>query len=437
MADDRDEPLPLDAPAELAGEWWVPGRREHIAHGRLTYSPEVGVELHLTSGKDVLPATEPTPWLHGQTVRGRPVTLRNCSAPRAWTASWPGGVEARARVELAFIGMHAASSDELSMLSLAARIFNFREWLGMSGFEVSRLGRTEIGYSHPRPVKLTSNDAMPLSAVFELTGESTPSGVPFSINLEQRAWLEVSPRRKRRFDDLRSSIDRFSRLLSFASGMDCPILELEGTARVRVTDIAGGVTSETSPVWVLYARPGQPPTQLQVPERMLFRHEDALAHNLRPILRWFRRAEMHEPISNLYLSALPSKALNIEYRFLAFVQALEGFHRRKAPGHIELKSRLEALVAALPASIRTHVHDDFTKLAKDTRHYFSHWEPKLEAKAAKGEQLVALTIAVKLLYELAMLRELGFGQTEITQLVLSNRRLSSDLRRGFLALTAM
>jgi hypothetical protein len=36
-----------------------------------------------------------------------------------------------------------------------------------------------------------------------------------------------------------------------------------------------------------------------------------------------------------------------------------------------------------------------------------------------------------------MLRELGFGRTEIAELVFRNRRLSSDLRRGFIALQTM
>ncbi len=170
---------------------------------------------------------------------------------------------------------------------------------------------------------------------------------------------------------------------------------------------------------------------------MLFRYADAKRMNRRPILRWFRRSEQLEPVANVYLSALPTRPLHIEYRFLAFVQALEGYHRRKAAGRMHLRSRLDALVADLPAVLRTHVPDDFTMLAKNTRDYFSHWEPTLEAKAAKGERLTALTVAVKLLFELAMLRELGFGRTEIAELVDRNVRLSSDLRRGFIALKTM
>jgi hypothetical protein len=48
MADDA---LPLDAKAELAGEWWQPDDAEATAYGLLTYTPEDGLLLRLTSGR--------------------------------------------------------------------------------------------------------------------------------------------------------------------------------------------------------------------------------------------------------------------------------------------------------------------------------------------------------------------------------------------------
>jgi hypothetical protein len=81
------------------------------------------------------------------------------------------------------------------------------------------------------------------------------------------------------------------------------------------------------------------------------------------------------------------------------------------------------------------VPSNFTKLALDTRNYFTHWNPKLEARAAKGEQLVALTRAVKLLFEITLMMELGFTKTDIAHNALdTNQRLVREVQTSFLAL---
>src|SRR5438128_1926038 len=71
-------PLPFDVAAELPGEWWHPRDPDAIAHGVLRYTPEDGLQLRLTSGRDIISPNEPADWLQGLTVDGRPVTLRNC-----------------------------------------------------------------------------------------------------------------------------------------------------------------------------------------------------------------------------------------------------------------------------------------------------------------------------------------------------------------------
>jgi hypothetical protein len=433
MADDA---LPLDAKAELAGEWWQPDDAEATAYGLLTYTPEDGLLLRLTSGRDIVPINTSVPWLHGLTVDGRPITLRNCSAFN-WSLHIPGGVDARVRAEQAFVGMHAASDRELSMLSLSARMVNLREWVGITGIAATSLQQrvTRISYTPPSTVYLGRNSGALFSVFFEPEGEATPPRAPFTLRLEQQAWFETAVTRRRPFDDLLGLVVRFSDFLSFAAGIDSPILELVGSARVPVREFGPGrVVYQRRPVWVLY-HPFSLPTTPRAAERMLFRFEDVRARKLLPLTRWYRHTRDLEPVRNLYLSALPTRPLHIEYRFLAFAQALEAYHFRKQPKRTHLQRRLQGLVDQLPAAIRKHVPSNFAELTKDTRNYFTHWYPKLEAKAARGDQLITLTFAVKLLFELTMLDELGFGKNQIAEWALrKNQRLVHDMRRSFLSL---
>lgn len=304
-----NEPLPLNEHAEVAGEWWAPARPGVVAYGRLIYSPDEGLELDLASGSDVIGLNEPVPWIHGLTVQGRRVTLRNCFA-RSWTMTIPGGFAARVYAEQAFVGMHAAAPVELSMLSLSARILSLSEWLGRSGLAVTGFGGKpkQISYSHPAHIPLAMVERALLFASFELTGEAIPATKPSVLNLEEQSWLNLNPRRSRPFDDLRVLVDRFNALLSFASGIDCPLLELVGEAIVSVEEIGPGrVHRQKTPVWVLYNRVVASPSRAQVARRMLFTYDDAQSLGKRPIHRWFRRSRQLEPVTNLYLSALPSR----------------------------------------------------------------------------------------------------------------------------------
>jgi hypothetical protein len=148
------EPLPLDAPAELAGDWWVPEDPETRAHGRLIYSASEGLQLDITTGGGVFRVEEPQPWINGQTVDGRDVTLRD-STVTGFSMSFPGGDRARLRIRQAFVGVHASAESELRFVALRARMTNLREWLGITGLSVDTAFRwPRISYTPQSPVIL-------------------------------------------------------------------------------------------------------------------------------------------------------------------------------------------------------------------------------------------------------------------------------------------
>jgi hypothetical protein len=438
MTGRHERELPLDQPAELAGDWWLPSAREQLAHGRLIYSATDGLALDVTRGGGVFDVNVPAPWINGQTVDGRNVTLRD-SFVTSFSQSMPGGERAKLHVDRAFVGLDASADRELRFVSLSARMTNLREWLAIGGLTVrTGLGSPHINYAPHSPVGLGRTGGTLVTAAFDTRVDAQPQRTPFTLSLEERAWIELQPRRGRTFDDLRTTLDRMHGFLSFATAADCAYLEIVALARVRVHEFAPGGPRfshwSTVPVWVL-EQPVVLPHQPRPRERMLFTFDDLLKRDLKPLHRWLRRAELFAPVMNLYLSALPSKELRLEYRFLAFAHALEGYHRRKHPRRLDYQKRLEALVDELPAEIRRWVPDRFAELTKDTRNYFSHWEPKLESKAARGEELVSLTFAVKLLFELTMALELGFSKTEVQAWVLErNQRLVWEMRRSFVSL---
>lgn len=426
-------PLPLDQDAELVGEWWLPGEEEQLASGRLVYTPDDGLRLELVSGGAVFKDHSSVAWVHGLTVDGRRVTLRDCDV-LDWRLSMPGGVFANAQVGMAFVGMHANSEIELRLHSLEARIANLSAWIDAPAIDVSgffpRSGT--VAFRQVGPFGLARRKGVLMTAAVDLVGAATPTRTPRAVSLHQQAWLKVAPSRRAPFEELFDLADAFRGFLSFAAGVDSPFLELEGTATVVGEELGTRrkYTSNES-VWILFRRRQRGVAEEQATERMLFRYSDMQFKNYLPLARWLRRTELMEPVYNLYLAALPRRSLYLEYRFLAFVQALEAFYFRKHGKEGKLQALVQSFVDALPRGLRTYVPGDFAELVKDTRHYLTHWNPKYEAKAAKGDRLFAATRGVKLLFELALLREVAFPQREIQRLVENNQRLVGDVQASW------
>lgn len=142
----------------------------------------------------------------------------------------------------------------------------------------------------------------------------------------------------------------------------------------------------------------------------------------------------------------------LDQKFLAFVQAIESYHRRMITNY-EIpedyhKKRLEEITRAVPENhrkwlqerlaysneptLRRRMRDMMDKCSDvvkpnksvrnayisktvNTRNYLTHYDSSLESKTAKGEQLRDLTQGLKLLLEISLLKELGFESKDINE----------------------
>jgi hypothetical protein len=223
---------------------------------------------------------------------------------------------------------------------------------------------------------------------------------------------------------LLGNLEQFNRLLAFAVASDCAVLELRGEA-TSLTDPefgSGRTFPQRVPVWVLFHRVSSGVTQ-DNPRRMTFLLDDARDLDLRPVHRWFRRARLLTPIYSLYVGALQTTTL--DHRFLLTAQSLEALHGRlrPRPRDVAFIDRIRQVMADLPATLRSHVPLHYPALIRDTRNYYTHWNPRLQARAATGNRLLALTRCSQALLEVTLLMELGYSKTRAIRLVERNDRL--------------
>jgi hypothetical protein len=61
---------------------------------------------------------------------------------------------------------------------------------------------------------------------------------------------------------------------------------------------------------------------------------------------------------------------------------------------------------------------------KNARNYYTHYNPKLEKKAASGGALLLLTLQLQALLEMSLLRQLGFPCRAVEETLERGRRFS-------------
>lgn len=137
-----------------------------------------------------------------------------------------------------------------------------------------------------------------------------------------------------------------------------------------------------------------------------------------------------EPVFGPYFAALPAQRMYSDLRFLVFAQAAEAYDARRHPQKstkISFKTRIETLVGAMPRDLRRLIPPTFADEVKNTRNFGTHRDARNRKRAATGARLFALTELLKFVFDVAILRELGFSQREIVRLVDRNRRVNGLL----------
>jgi hypothetical protein len=416
-----DAAIPLNAPAEFVGQWFRPGEDADAASGRLLFDPVEGLTLETVSDRPLIRPTGELAILLGISVDGRLVTLRNVNRTQQNYNS-RGGILTRAVVQSAFVGMHAAKEADLRFLFVEARLSHLNEWCYVSGVDLSNAIFPKGGTMTFQPLAqmiLARTRGALVSVTFDFDGRRKPDRTdnPYEVALEQRAWLTIRPRRRWAYDDFDELMMRIRWFFGFAAGAQDQLLELRGEA------------TQGAPVWILFTPPKLFAPEHRGASEMLFCRADLRREHVeRPLMRWLflcRRLVM-EPVFGPYFAALATGRMYSDLRFFVFAQAAEAYHARRNPSPkrgktIEFETRIRSLVEAMPRSLRRTIPATFPEEVKHTRNFGAHRDAKSRGRAATGPRLFALAELVKLAFDVAILRELGFTQTDITQLVGTER----------------
>ena len=443
---------------ECRGEWWLPSNPSTCLAGTLTFSQDMGAILELDGSFTREPEESELfnpPIVNGVSNTGTDITLCHCLGKRLTIYSG-GRTTSKVYAHNLFVGVHFKDEDDIKFRHMIVYYSHLDGWLGISGFKTREEGKEIIiKYKEPDSIRAFISSTVALSLDF---GHSYSPYMLTEATLKQSVHVTLLPVENMAFTEYKELIHQFQNFLSLATTEYVYPTFIAGLAEIDSYKKTMGNHIGYPFVNVFYqlARSPQKYAETSSPDP-LFTFK-AISNEFEQYLQnWFEKQELLKPVHQLYFGTLYNPAMYLDQRFMAYVQALEAYHRRTTDNfelseeeHEErikqildsvsphykawlrakleysnepsLRKRLKELIEAnraLPSGLARDGKDLINKVCT-TRNYLIHYDSKLEGEVAKGEELYNLTQKLKVLLEACFLRELGFS-SKTARTLLSNR----------------
>lgn len=434
---------------EYRGLWWLPSDDAEKLPGTLTViKGAAALELIGHFGHELLSETErektyslhlaEQPRIVGMSTGGKPITLEgHRAAPH--TVSLPGIATATYERNVTLIGKQFADGEDIVFDEIAIRASDLNDWTRVSGFD-SQIGMekhkekdylvfSNVGIRFDAPDDIDIALARGESAFirFSAQGQGIGPGTDH-IAIHQEAALHLRFAKRIALYPMFDRVSQIRNFLSLAVGRPVAILSVSGFQDDYVRD----ETETPLPIELLWEIPynPDPPTRARHPGEMLFTLPEATPEISTVMKSWFAKQVRLPPVFNLFFGVRHNPGMSLEVRFLAYAQAVETYdsRRRRKPAKKTLAEHMGDVLGECRTVSRRIVGSEpgdqaaFIETFKIARNYYTHYNPRLEKKAARGAALFLLFIQLQAIIEMSLLRELGFGCRSIDAILERVRR---------------
>lgn len=429
---------------EYRGYWWLPEDEGRKLSGTLTVTKgEAKLEVLEDFGHELISETvtqgiyslslEERPRILGVSTDGKWITLEGHHGAGA-VKHFPGIPTSIYRRAATFIGAHFEAGEEVGFDEIAIEASDLNAWTQVSGFDVqfgfekhkekgydivSSLG---ISFQRPPEIEIPLARGERAFIRFHAPGEGLGRGTDH-VTLRQEAALHLRFARRASFEHVVERVGQLRNFLTLAVGRPVAIITVTGYQ----DDLIDERTGASVPIELLWKIPHNPdpPERGRMPREMLFTLPEAQPDISRVMRAWFAKQERLEPVFNLFFGSRYHPDLTIDVRFLLHAQAAEtyDYRRRRRPGKKTFAERIEDVldqcktVSKRIVGASSNEREDFIEAVKVARNYYTHYNPKLEMKAARGGTLYLLLVQLQAILEMALLRELRFPARTINEIL--------------------
>jgi len=444
---------------EYKGIWWLPNKPKEQISGVFKFTPNEGAILDLIgSFKD----TEPKIIL-GISSDGKKITLYKCFKTQS-NLSILGFSTSSFYANMAFVGIHFQKTEDIKFKGLSVHYMYLDEWFNISGFVDIQYSSDEkeivIKYELLKPIQAVINDYK-IFLDIRVT-PPTLSIVQKEASIKQMVYIRVESSEEKPFDEYLNIIYLIQNFLSL--GITEPVYPLIVEGKTEMNKKIIKINKETinyyyPPVKVYGALDIPKVPKTLYPFDMLFTFRDISDKFEFFLKNWLEKADLLEPVYNLYFETLYSPRINLKHKFLSLLQAIESYHRRTMNNfeqpEKQHKKKIEEILNAVPhkhkdwlkdklaysnePTLRKRLKDILKKFADvsnkfisdkksfvekvvTTRNYLTHYDETLKKQSAEGEELYHFTQNIKILLEICLLEELGFTSDNIKNLISNKYR---------------
>lgn len=463
----------IAAPIETRGLFWLPDDPENRLSGTLSISErgKIRVEAIGLFNESMMAWREglsgfvrEIDLVLGIVEDGGKVTLERCFYQPS-RLSLSGGLSGSTFLaEMAFIGANFESQKDMIFSKFRFSMEGLDEWLYITGIEMEQYAENNggaINYHLPDEITLNLSGGVELEFLFNLIFPNV--SLPMTeASVTQKVFVHVKtqePKPKEEFFSLGHKIRHF---LSLALGQDVSYQSIEAFPE---RGLEGAQENPTTSVRVYgQFRPWSEQKSSIAWHNSLFQYKDVEDRLEEVLTKWTKSYKTLEPVLNLYFATRQDTSQDLDVRFLQLAQGIEALHRRGSPkskmmsenmfkeiqamlseccppehrhwleGRLRfgneptLAKRLDEMIRPFKCWFGNHdKRKGFIREVVDTRNYFTHLSEELEGKEAKGQELLVLYEKLEALFQLHLLRLVGFQADGIDSIIRSNYPLRRKL----------
>ena len=449
-----------------SGYFWLPSASEKRLPGTLKISDGGKIELEVVGLFDETVGEQDSAIddrgeferLVGQIEEYGLVTLERCFYKNR-PLFIDGISKSLLHVSKALLGIAYEDTKPLLFNTLQFSVEGVDEWVGLSGIQVEHENRTAtITYSPLEEISLNLNNGMKLLITFSWTLPGFPHITEAKIT--QKTYFKLVSQQERPLADFTSIAHKLTTFLCFAIDKTVCINPIKATSNTTCREINTGESEPAPPILLYYESLPYTKVAPQIyQDHMLFRYQRIKENVEHRINNWLEAYKRFEPALNLYFGVTTGGLRYLDAKVLALAQGLESYHRRTSDetrmdkskfeslrktldalcpdGHrtwlseklkygneLSLRQRLQRIVEPLKEFIGDkNQQDKLIGSIVDTRNYLTHHDDSSKSKAASGEKLIRLYRKMEAIFQLRLLQELGFTQTEIQSILDKNYKL--------------
>lgn len=453
----------ISEPIETRGYFWLPDDPDNKVPGNLSISErgEIRVEVMglfnelLAAVKDRLSGfVREFDRVLGVVEDGGKVTLEKCFYQPSRLGLSGGLSGSTILAQLAFVGAHFDSQEELEFSDFTFAVDGLEEWLFISGIEMeqdldNRCG--SISYGLPDEIVLSLNDGLNLKFVFSL--EFPKVSFPVTrASVNQETFMQLEAKEPLHIESALSLARKLSNFLSLAIDHSVSFRSIEVAPGRALGDAEG----QRTPAINVY---GQflPATDQVAPiswPRFLFRYSEVEDRLERLLVTWLKIYASLEPVLNLYFSNRSNSFQYLDVKCLHLAQGIEALHRKLHPENKVMPAKVFKVITSMllqccPPEQRNWLKGKlrnanepalgqrvkemiepfkswignskerkrFVRMVVNTRNFYTHFTDEREGRADTSLELLDLHDRLDVLFQLNLLRLIEFGDDHIDSLL--------------------